>query len=617
MPTTLTPTRPSTATPARNPTAGVRQSFLLGEIRGHAHTLDVGVRGRVLADLFLEQSALPGVLLTDGGAIVGAITRRGYLDLIGRYCGMDLYHPRPLRLMADRLVRERGQVLELPESTLVDEAVRRGLERPRELIYEPIVVVGESVRLVDFEDVLLADSEQTARRNTTMRQILATVREGLLLVDRNGQIGQEHSVAALRLLGRESFHGLAFPELIAQLLGVEAGVLAAGYLETLFSRRVVEGLVEQINPLRSVELHEPAGGSRRLAFRFVRGMVGCEIRHLLVHVEDTTQRDLLAQQIALERRRADERVEVALALVGADPEAVTGLRSLLELVAHELSQPRAATGEHQLARSLHRIKGEAGMLGLVTVRELAHSLEGALPNGDVEGLRERLVAATADLGELVDRFIRLGVASGESRANRAPASIDSAPAGTEPASLDPVDQLVRSAEVLALEVAAAMGKQLRFVAATETERFPAAVRALARGAVPQLVRNAVVHGLERPADRRRAGKPEIGTVQLRLRSHVGGWHEIVVQDDGRGLDEDQLRRRGVALGLPSQLLANPRGLIFVPGFSTAQSVDIHAGRGVGLDLVRAEVEAAGGRIEVHSEPGAWCALRLLVPEPSP
>jgi chemosensory pili system protein ChpA (sensor histidine kinase/response regulator) len=178
-------------------------------------------------------------------------------------------------------------------------------------------------------------------------------------------------------------------------------------------------------------------------------------------------------------------------------------------------------------------------------------------------------------------------------------------------------QLAADAERLALELGSGLERPLQFVASVSAEQFPAPARALARLAVPQLVRNAVAHGLERATYRRELGKPEIATVQLRLRSLPSGWHEIVVQDDGRGLDAEQLTRRGVALGVPAELLARPLELIFFSGFSTADSVSVHAGRGVGLDLVRAEVEALGGRVEVHTEPGAWCAVRLLVPVVSP
>jgi chemosensory pili system protein ChpA (sensor histidine kinase/response regulator) len=133
-----------------------------------------------------------------------------------------------------------------------------------------------------------------------------------------------------------------------------------------------------------------------------------------------------------------------------------------------------------------------------------------------------------------------------------------------------------------------------------------------------LVRNAVAHGIEDAEARVAAGKPEQGRIQIRA-YHRGNHICIEVEDDGRGIDYEQARRSAEIAGLlsPAQAAAlsdrEVRDLIFQPGFSTAVSQTQLAGRGVGLDVVRSNIHALNGEVEVRSEPGAGAVFTLKVP----
>ena len=136
------------------------------------------------------------------------------------------------------------------------------------------------------------------------------------------------------------------------------------------------------------------------------------------------------------------------------------------------------------------------------------------------------------------------------------------------------------------------------------------------GAFEHLLRNSVTHGVELPAVRVAAGKPPAGQITLAV-GHEGNEVSVEVRDDGAGLDLPRIRERGLALGLldagapyTDGELAN---LIFNPGFSTADQVTELAGRGVGMDVVRAEVNAIGGRIETATRAGAGTAFKLVLP----
>lgn len=136
------------------------------------------------------------------------------------------------------------------------------------------------------------------------------------------------------------------------------------------------------------------------------------------------------------------------------------------------------------------------------------------------------------------------------------------------------------------------------------------------GAFEHLLRNCITHGIESPERRSAAGKDPIGTIVVALHQE-GNEVSIEFRDDGAGLNFERIRARGVAQGLIAgdanvgeAELAN---LIFMPGFSTAEQVTELAGRGVGMDVVRAEVNALGGRIETASAAGQGTSFKLVLP----
>jgi len=169
---------------------------------------------------------------------------------------------------------------------------------------------------------------------------------------------------------------------------------------------------------------------------------------------------------------------------------------------------------------------------------------------------------------------------------------------------------------LARDLARKAGKEIEFVQiGPEVELDHNVVERLS-DALVHMVRNAIDHGIEGPQERQEAGKPRAGRVQLKAARQAQG---VVVEvgDDGRGLNKSEILAKAVGCGIiqPGQALADEQtfSLIFHPGLSTAPRVTDVSGRGVGMDVVRKNVEALGGRVEIASEQGRGSRFTIHLP----
>ncbi|MDP3700914.1 MAG: Hpt domain-containing protein [Hylemonella sp.] len=160
------------------------------------------------------------------------------------------------------------------------------------------------------------------------------------------------------------------------------------------------------------------------------------------------------------------------------------------------------------------------------------------------------------------------------------------------------------------------GKQVKLDITGGTMEIDRGVLDRMTPAFEHMLRNSVGHGIESPQQREAAGKPAAGTITISLHQE-GNDVSVVFSDNGAGLNLPRIREKAVAQGLiaPGQPLsdADAANLIFTPGFSTAASVTELSGRGIGMDVVRSEVQALGGRIETATTAGAGTSFKLVLP----
>ncbi|MFM8748341.1 MAG: chemotaxis protein CheA [Aestuariivirga sp.] len=180
----------------------------------------------------------------------------------------------------------------------------------------------------------------------------------------------------------------------------------------------------------------------------------------------------------------------------------------------------------------------------------------------------------------------------------------------------PVRPLFQRMSRIVREVADATGKDVRLRTDGEATEVDKTVVELLADPLTHMIRNAVDHGLETPDQRAAAGKTPEGTVRLAA-AHRSGRVIIEVSDDGAGIDRPRVLQKAISNGLvpPDSQLNDSEidNLLFLPGFSTAQSISSISGRGVGMDVVKRSIQALGGRISIASSPGQGSTFTLSLP----
>jgi chemotaxis protein histidine kinase CheA len=490
-----------------------------------------------------------------------------------------------------------------------------------------------------------------ARKET--EDILRTVNEGLFLLDKDLKIGTERSMALNQIFRRDDFTGFTFDQLLKAIVPEKTLRTAMDYVALLWGERVNEKLVKTINPLNEVEVHfdNPSGGfdTHFLEFDFNRVKSEGTLSHLLVTVNDVTKRVMLSRELQESQEKAQAQLDLLLRILHVEPDSLTGfltdadvslkmVNSILKEPAREESAFRAKIDG--IYRQVHAVKGEAAALGLKTVEQRAHAFEESL--NDLKGrqtlsgsdflplvvklddLFNHLAQVREMLGRLVDLHQAIATkrtAGGHMDAEKVDQWLggkqDPTPAAAPQASEEVSTGLERTLEDLAARVASSQAKQVA-LRCKGLEVVPETYRRAVKDITIQLVRNAVVHGIEDPNERAEAHKTQTGTLAVEFARRADGY-ELIVQDDGRGLQLDRIKEVAVERGLitPAQAaMLDPRqtmALIFRPGFSTADRVTTDAGRGAGMDLVRILVAELGGRVGLASAGGKFSKFKIWLP----
>ena len=439
-------------------------------------------------------------------------------------------------------------------------------------------------------------TQELATRNRDLRLVLDTVDQALLMIDLEGRLALECSSAAERWFGRHP-EGASFVEQV----GTDerfAGMFTLG-LDALREDILPQEVALEQLPTR-FERESRQFECRNLPIETAGRLIG-----LLLVIDDVTEKRIRAREDAEQRE-----LLAAFKAIMRDRNGFATFFQESERMLESLAQ--SDIDDSLRTRLLHTLKGNAGMYGLQRIAELCHLAETELAEETscletLEQLRQRWAAVTQTLHSVTPTHQATEVSQQDlaeltAKARRG-ASADQIVAELQRLRWEPAERVLDRLAEHARELAARLGKAaLEVQVDADVLRFDPDRWGPLWSALVHIVRNAVDHGIESADERRAVGKSACGLLRfVARRSELG--YRLEIQDDGRGIDWEAIRRSCERKGYPSVTRSDLLQALLTPGFSTRAGVTQISGRGIGLAVVAEVVRGLSGRISAESDPG--------------
>lgn len=469
------------------------------------------------------------------------------------------------------------------------------------------------------------DVLKDARRQTT--NILDTVQEGLFLIDRDFVISDAYSKSLETILHRQDIAGNTLLDLLKDMVSSQDINATKMFIKQLYNWWVVPELIEDLNPLKKVRVgflnEEGEPVVKYLSFTFLRVQEededeDAEVEQIFVNVVDVTDSALLEQTLVSEKAQHDRQMEMMGYILNIDIGILNQfIASTYERV-DDMNEILRNNGQlhnkaQTLLRKMHALKGEASAIKMDSFVQLAERGETELTmlrqQSTVAGqdflgfavVLNDLLDLTQFVEKLLQRLAKVAQTQHQAHAEVSETGVEqTAPQKGywETYFTDYVKEIAnRQGKNVFLNITGFDDINMN----EQTKKFVQDVGI-------QLLKNAVVHGIETPEGRRAVGKTQTGQITLML-SHYGNQLRMSVIDDGAGVDIEALRQKAVDLGIataeamagiPDEKLYP---LMFRSGLSTV-TLSEDAGRGVGMDVVRDWVKAMKGKVQIDSKRGA-------------
>jgi len=456
--------------------------------------------------------------------------------------------------------------------------------------------------------------------------ILQNVEEGFFLMNDELIIQSQYSSALLQILQTRSPSGKNFLKFISSYLSEKQVDLTREYIDLVFDPELDEDLILELNPLQKLEFHfqneknEPPF-SKFLTFRFKRILNDKKISGLIITVIDETEEHTLSQKLIETEAKSKKQIEWLMGILHLDSkllhefmQTTTDELSLIDsLLQKETPKEKYQDTLEKIARSLHLLKGNANLLDLNFFGQQVHDLENnvleisskgkQISGSDFLPLIMALSSLKNNLNELKDLIDRLAKFHTQKPEKQ----------------ISENQTLVQSIKNLIDRLSSELGKKVDFVHdGFKGEKIPPQYRILLKNVLIQLARNSLAHGIESMKERKDLSKSEKGKITV-VNKIVKDTFVVIFRDDGRGLQLEKLKESALESTLWSENEIHSWNkkqiaeIIFKSGISSSNETDLISGRGVGMDLIKEELNKHNGKIEVDFSESKFCEFKITLP----
>ncbi len=529
-----------------------------------------------------------------------------------------------------------GKILHLMQSftTAVEGVAQSKAERLRK-----IQAIGITLAIINFFLILFHFLKRLRRSDALVEKsrketedILKNVNEGLFLLDQKYIIGTQHSDSLHALFKEDKLAGQNFIDLLRPLVTEKTLDTVEDYTEILFSPRVNESLIADLNPLKQVEMNLTTDAAtfdiRYFSFQFSRAYEKQGFSSLLVTVKDITEQVQLSERLKAANEKASKEIDMLLAIIHVESTLLTdflqateeGLKNVNDILKEPTNSSKSLQKKLEtIFRIVHKLKGDSTALSLDFVMNKFHTLESSVVDlkekQQITG--EDFLPLVVNLNQLMSDFNIIGKLQKKMAVANAPKLQNDPPLPLVESSAD--NKNSSRPELLWKKQMGALVERIandyKKEASLDMTDFDATLLSMAqmepvKDIILQSLRNSVAHGLEMPMARENAGKPQEGKIKVALKKNSAGLL-LTIRDDGKGIDLEKIKERAISTGLAtanqisnwerSKLLS----LIFLQGFSTAPESNVHAGHGVGMDLIKSRLDLLRGQARVKYQSGFY------------
>lgn len=524
------------------------------------------------------------------------------------------------------------------------DGVIRKVSRGHSNFSNKVSVTGISAAIIYFviftfyflRRLIVADTEARVSREQT-RDIMHTVNEGLFLLDEELTIGKEYSQELENILGVESIADRKLENVLASLVSENDLETAKDFIEQLFNRLVLEELITELNPLDRVRFFVSSGeagqkAEKYLTFNFKRVYENDLIKRVLVSVSDITQSVNLELLLEKQHKQNEEQIELLSSILHIEPVV---MRQFIDNVARctdnintilkspQYTQSSLIDKVNHISREVHSLKGEASAIELHSYVSLLESFEDKLTTlKNQPSLTGKEFLSTAiDLEKLMSLTEKVSTLFERLEAGSLKALAGSVDLSNKSDSENPfVSDYFND---FAQKIAHRNNDKKVKVQVEGFEQIDLTQKNIniLKDISLQLLRNAVVHGIEVPEKRVRDGKDKIGKIAIGLSEYENGNLLFTFKDDGQGIDFNALAEKASNDGwLRENSITKPskKDLVkymFSSGSSTLAQPSEDAGRGVGLDVIRDRVKQLGAsKVSVTSTADKHTTFSVVFPK---